>query len=150
MHTGSGDEQVESAAWRRGREMNTYRTACLMAGMTAMWLSGCARFDRADMDLRTDELAPLVEHQFGVSRAAVQVNEGQRVDVELMQTPWRGESDSAHFDHAYDVARLIWDRYGLLHGIDTISVRTAEGGTSRQHYFFPEQLRHAARPRYGH
>jgi hypothetical protein len=97
----------------------------------------------------SDSLAALVHSRFAVAPIQLELRR-QRALIGLTRAAWADSSDAIQFDRAYDIARLVWDRYGASKGVDTVSVRTTFTPLRTQEYFFyPEQLTARERPRLG-
>jgi len=123
-------------------------------------ISACAHRGAAPAGsaaVSADSVAALLHDRFAVAPITLELRAGQRVSVGIGRAPWADSSEAVQFDRAYDVARLVWDRYGAAEGVDTVSVRTAfvprdaaPGTAGRQEYFFyPSQLTAGERPRLG-
>jgi hypothetical protein len=103
-----------------------------------------------------DSLGSLIRATFHATPATVEVRHGRRISIGFLPAPWADSSRVVRFDRAYDVARLLWDRYGAAAGVDTISIRSTTpslygGDPARveEYFFYPEQLGDRDRPRLG-
>jgi len=104
----------------------------------------------AEPPVSSRELEPLLLARFGLAPLTLDVSGGRRVSIEFGHAPWSDSSTAIRFDRAYDVAQLVWERYGAALGIDTISVRrvvpfpgAAAGAPpmrSEEFFFYPAQL----------
>jgi hypothetical protein len=119
------------------------RTATAQRGRTAALVSA-------------DSLGSLISATFHATPATVEVRHGRRISIGFLPAPWADSSRIVRFDRAFDVARLLWDRYGAAAGVDTISIRSTTpspygGDPARveEYFFYPEQLADRDRPRLG-
>jgi hypothetical protein len=103
-------------------------------------------------DVPVDSLGPLLRSRFGLRPVTVDVRQGQRVSIGLATAPWTDSAATVRFDRAYDIARLVWDRYGAGTGVDTVSVRevsiTGEVRRTEEYFFYPRQLTSRERPHF--
>jgi hypothetical protein len=106
-----------------------------------------------------DSIAPRLVARFALAPARLDVWQGRRISLGFSGAPWASMSDDARFARAYDIARWLWEGYGVQHGIDTISVLLmlrmpnqpagSAPGHQQEFFFYPQQLAAGERPHLG-
>jgi hypothetical protein len=135
------------------RWLLTAATVALVAATAGAATAG-AQHARARTPVPIDSLGPLIRAAFHADPATIEVRQGRRISIGFVREPWADSSRVVRFGRAYDVAQLLWDRYGAAAGVDTISVRTttpsaygSEAARIEEYFFYPEQLTDRERPR---